>query len=476
MFGPDLVRAFREFKAVWDPEDRMNPGKVVDSRPKAGRLLGPTDNLRLGAGWSPWSPATRFRLAADGGRFDRAVLRCEGVGRCRRDEGGVMCPSYRVTREEEHSTRGRARLLFEMLRGDVVTERWRSPEVFEALDLCLSCKGCKSECPVGVDMATYKAEFLSHYYERRLRPPSAYAMGLIMYGARLAACAPRLANAAARSPGVSAAVKRMAGVAPQRTVPSLAAESFRRWFTRRPRPGWKPGRQPVVLLPDTFSNYFQPEVDRAMVAVLEAANFEVFVPSSVVCCGRPLFDYGMLTAARRLHARLLDTLRPMIRAGVPVVVAEPSCCASLRDELDELAAGDPDASRLSEHTYTLAELLRIHAPDWQVPLGGGPVVVHGHCHQRAVMGMDNDAAVLEQMGVEWSMPDSGCCGLAGSWGYETNKYELSMAIGEQALFPAMRAADPAAVVVADGFSCRTQIAHGTARRAVHLAQLIEGYM
>jgi Fe-S oxidoreductase len=213
-----------------------------------------------------------------------------------------------------------------------------------------------------------------------------------------------------------------------------------------------------------------------MVAVLEAANFEVFLPSSVVCCGRPLFDYGMLTTARRLHARLLDTLRPMIRAGVPVVVAEPSCCASLRDELDELAADDPDASRLSEHTYTLAELLRIHAPDWHAPLGGGPVVVHGHCHQRAVMGMDRDTAVLDQMGVEWSIPDSGCCGLAGSWGYETDKYELSMAIGEQALFPAMRAADPAAVVVADGFSCRTQIAHGTARRAVHLAQLIEGYM
>jgi FAD/FMN-containing dehydrogenase/Fe-S oxidoreductase len=476
MFGSELVEAFGEFKAIWDPDGRMNPGKVVASTPKAGRLLGPTDDLRLGAGWRGWSPATTFRLAADGGHFDRAVLRCEGMGRCRRDEGGVMCPSYRVTREEEHSTRGRARLLFEMLRGDVVTRRWRSQEVFEALDLCLSCKGCKSECPVGVDMATYKSEFLSHYYERRLRPRSAYAMGLVMYGARLAACAPRLANAAAHAPGTSAAVKWMAGVAPQRTVPSLAAETFRRWFARRPRPDWKPGRHPVVLLPDTFSNYFQPEVDRAMVAVLEAANFEVVVPPRAVCCGRPLFDYGMLATARRLHAQLLETLRPMIRAGVPVVVAEPSCCASLRDELCELAADDPDASRLSEHTYTLAEFLRVHAPDWRPPAGGGPVLVHGHCHQRAVMAMDSDAAVLDQMGVEWHIPDSGCCGLAGSWGYETDRYELSMAIAEQVLLPAVRDADPATVVVADGFSCRTQIEHGTDRRVVHLAQLIEGYM
>jgi FAD/FMN-containing dehydrogenase/Fe-S oxidoreductase len=476
MFGPELVEAFRAFKAIWDPDGRMNPGKVVDSGSYTGRLLGPTDDLRLGPAWRPWSPATRFRLAADGGRFDRALLRCEGIGKCRRDEGGVMCPSYRVTREEEHSTRGRARLLFEMLRGDVVTGGWRSPEVFEALDLCLSCKGCKSECPVGVDMAAYKSEFLSHYYERRLRPRSAYAMGLIMYGARVAACAPRLANAAARSGGLAAAVKRMAGVAPQRTVPGLAAESFRRWFARRPRPDWQPGRRPVVLLPDTFSNYFQPEVDRAMVAVLEAAGFEVLVPPAIVCCGRPLFDYGMLSTARRLHAHLLDALRPMIRAGVPVVVAEPSCCASLRDELGELAADDPDSSRLAAQTYTLAELLRSRAPGWEPPAGAGPVLMHGHCHQRAVMATDSEAAVLDQMHVDWHAPDSGCCGLAGSWGYETDKYELSMAIGERVLFPAVRGADPATVVLADGFSCRTQIEHGTGRRAFHLAQLIERYL
>jgi FAD/FMN-containing dehydrogenase/Fe-S oxidoreductase len=474
MFGAELVDAFSQFKAIWDPEGGMNPGKVVDSRRPSGRLHGPTDDLRLGAGWAPWAPPTHFRLSADGGRLDRALLRCEGVGKCRREEGGVMCPSYMVTGAEEHSTRGRARLLFEMLRGDVVTDGWRSREVFDALDLCLACKGCKSECPVGVDMATYKSEFLAHYYEGRARPRHAYAMGLIMYGARIASGAPRLVNAAVRSPALAGAVKRAAGVAPERAVPRLAEESFGRWFARRPRPAWTPGRRPVLLLPDTFSNFFHAEVDRAVVMVLEAAGFEVLVPPRVVCCGRPLYDYGMLATARRLHAQLLDVLRPMIRAGVPVVVAEPSCCASLRDELGELAPDDPDASRLARQTHTLGELLELHAPNWTLPSGGGGgVLVQGHCHQRATMGMEHDTAVLDRMGVAWEMPDSGCCGLAGSWGFEPEKYQLSMAIGERVLFPAVRDADPATVVIADGFSCRTQIEHGTGRRAVHLAQLIE---
>jgi FAD/FMN-containing dehydrogenase/Fe-S oxidoreductase len=473
MFGADLVDAFGQFKAIWDPEGRMNPGKVVDSGTDSGRLLGPTDDLRLGTSWVPWAPPTNFRLSADDGRLDRALLRCEGVGKCRREEGGVMCPSYMVTRAEEHSTRGRARLLFEMLRGEVVTDGWRSREVFDALDLCLACKGCKRECPVGVDVATYKSEFLSHYYQGRLRPRSAYAMGLIMYGARIGSGAPRLVNAAARTPALAGRVKRLVGVAPERPVPRLADETFGRWFARRPRPAWRPGRRPVLLLPDTFSNFFHPEVDRAVVTVLEAAGFEVLVPPRVVCCGRPLYDYGMLATARRLHAQLLDALRPMIRAGVPIVVAEPSCCASLRDELGELAPDDPDVSRLARQTYTLGELLRVHAPDWELPAGDTGVLVQGHCHQRAVMGMDDETAVLDRMRVAWDMPDSGCCGLAGSWGFEADKYELSMAVGERVLFPAVRDADPATVVLADGFSCRTQIEHGTGRRAVHLAQLIE---
>jgi FAD/FMN-containing dehydrogenase/Fe-S oxidoreductase len=477
MFGADLVDAFRQFKAIWDPEGRMNPGKVVaagaHSGADSGRLLGPTDDLRLGPSWAPWAPPTHFRLTADDGRLDRALLRCEGVGKCRREEGGVMCPSYMVTRAEEHSTRGRARLLFEMLRGEVVTGGWRSGEVFDALDLCLSCKGCMSECPVGVDMATYKSEFLSHYYQGRLRPRSAYVMGLIMYGARIASVAPRLVNGAMRSPALAGAVKRATGVAQQRPAPRLADESFGRWFARRPRPAWRPGRRPVLLFPDTFSNFFHPEVDRAVVTVLEAAGFEVLVPPRVLCCGRPLYDYGMLATARRLHAQLLDVLRPMIRAGVPIVVAEPSCCASLRDELGELAPDDPDVARLARQTHTLGELLQVHAPEWELPAGGSGVLVQAHCHQRAVMGVEHDAAVLDRLGVAWDMPDSGCCGLAGSWGFEAAKYELSMAIGERVLFPAVRDADPATVVVADGFSCRTQIEHGTGRRAVHLAQLVE---
>jgi Fe-S oxidoreductase len=322
-------------------------------------------------------------------------------------------------------------------------------------------------------MATYKAEFLSHYYQGRVRPRSAYSMGLIMHGARLASWAPRLANRATHARGLAAAVKAVAGVAPERSAPTFAAESFRRWFARRPRPGWRPGRRPVLLLPDTFSNYFDAEVDRAMVSVLEAANFEVLVPPKVVCCGRPLFDYGMLEAARRLQRQLLDVLRPLVRAGVPVVVAEPSCGASLRDELAELAPDDPDAGRLARQTFTLGELVEAYAPDWEPPAGDRPVLVHGHCHQRAVMGLDGETALLDRMRAEWDTPDDGCCGLAGSWGFETDKYELSMAIGERSLFPAVRRAHPATVLVADGFSCRSQIEQGTGRRPVHLAQLVE---
>jgi Fe-S oxidoreductase len=322
-------------------------------------------------------------------------------------------------------------------------------------------------------MAMYKAEFLSHHHAGRVRPRAAYAMGLIMYSARLASVAPRLANAVTGARALSGAVKTTAGVTQRRAVPRLAGESFRHWFSRRPMPEGSPKRRPVLLLPDTFHNYFHPEVDQSVVRVLEAAGFEVFVPPKVVCCGRPLFDYGMLGTARRLHARLLDALRPMIREGVPVVVAEPSCCASLRDELPELAPEDPDASRLARQTYTLGELLQVHAAGWQLPESEGRVLVQGHCHQRALVGMGADTTLLDRMKVEWEMPETGCCGLAGSWGYEAEKYELSMAIGERVLFPAVRGADPATVVVADGFSCRTQIEHGTGRRAVHLAQLIE---
>jgi FAD/FMN-containing dehydrogenase/Fe-S oxidoreductase len=457
MYGPELVAAFAEFKRIWDPDGKMNPGKLAGGR-------GPysaTDNLKLGPDYHPPVPKVHFAYPEDGGSFAHAALRCVGAGKCRDTEAGTMCPSYMVTLDEEHTTRGRARVLFEMLQGEVITDGWRSKEVHEALDLCLSCKGCKGDCPVNVDMATYKAEFLSHHYKRRLRPRPAYAMGLIDVHARLASRLPRAANLVMQR----ALVKRAAGLTTKRRMPEFARETFKAWFASRPQAEGPP----VVLFPDTFTNFLHPEVGRAAVAVLEAAGRRVVVPERHLCCGRPLYDYGMLDLARRYLERLVDGLRPWIREGVHVVVLEPSCAAVFRDELVGLMPHDEDAKRLSLQTLTLAECLQ----DWSPPPLRRRAMLHGHCHQKAVMGMDADSQLIERMGLECDVLDAGCCGLAGSFGFEADHYDISMAIGERRLLPAVRAADGDTLVVADGFSCRTQIEHGTERRALHLAQVLE---
>jgi FAD/FMN-containing dehydrogenase/Fe-S oxidoreductase len=466
MFGPELVTAMREFKAAWDPDGRMNPGKVVDPI----RVFRVDENLRLGADYRPAEPATHFAFPNDDGSFGRAMLRCVGVGKCRVLGGATMCPSYQTLREEEHSTRGRARILFEMLQGDVITDGWKSQEVFEALDLCLSCKGCKNDCPINVDMATYKAEFLAHYYEGRLRPRYAYAMGLIMYAARVGARVPRLANFALHAPAVNRLVKWLGGVHPDRRAPVFAPETFRDWFARRPR--INAGRPRVLLFPDTFTNHFHTDVARAVCEVLEAAGFEVVLPPKVLCCGRPLFDYGMLGRARKLFEDVLETLRGQITDGIPMVVPEPSCCASFRDELVEMLPHDEDAQRLAKQTFTLAEFLDKYAPDFELPQTGRRVLVQKHCHHESVMGFDCEEKLLKQVAADVDLPATGCCGLAGSWGFEKDKHQISMDCGERVLFPAVRGAASDTVLVADGFSCRTQIAQGTGREAVHLAQLI----
>jgi FAD/FMN-containing dehydrogenase/Fe-S oxidoreductase len=453
MFGPELVEGFREFKALWDPDFKLNPGKVVDPYPI-------DSNLRLGAAYRPRPLRTHFRFPSDGGMFAHATERCFGVGKCRRTEGGTMCPSFQVTREEKHTTRGRAHLLFEMVKGEVVGDLWRNEEVKEALDLCLACKGCKGECPVGVDVATYKAEFLSHYYARRLRPRAAYALGLFATWARLASHAPGLANAFAP------AAKRLAGLAPERSVPRLAPKTFRAWFRERaPR---AEGR-PVVLWPDTFTNYLQPGVGRAAVEVLEAAGYRVQLPPDGLCCGRPLYDYGMLTLAKRRLRRMVDALRPEIAAGTPVVGLEPSCVAVFRDELVNLLPGD-EARRLSAQTLHLSELLE--RDGWEPPRLARKAVLHGHCHHKAVMKIHAEEALLARLGLDLDILDSGCCGLAGSFGYEREHYDLSIQVGEQVLFPAVRNAPEDALLVADGFSCRQQVAHGTGRHALHLAEVL----
>src|SRR5437762_2446725 len=310
MFGPELVQAFREFKSIWDPDWKMNPGKLVEPY----RL---DENLRLGADYRPWQPQTHFQFPQDHGSLVRATQRCVGVGKCRHHEGGVMCPSFRVTREEEHSTRGRAHLLWEMTKGEVVQDGWQSDEVKDSLDLCLSCKGCKSDCPVGVDIATYKAEFLSHYYEGHPRPLNAYAFGNIDLWARLASFAPGFVNLATQLPFLSDISKKIAKVPQDRRIPAFAPQTFKSWFLTRKSP--HVGGRPVILWADTFNNYFSPETAIAAVHVLEAAGFEVLVPSSNLCCGRPLYDFGMLTRAKNLLLQILDTLEPYIEADIPVV-------------------------------------------------------------------------------------------------------------------------------------------------------------
>ena len=464
MYGEELLEGFREMKRIWDPDNRMNPHKVVDPYP----IL---SNMKLGTGYSPPEVDTHFAFGDDGGSFAHAALRCVGAGKCRDTTKGTMCPSFMVTKDEEHTTRGRARILYEMLEGGTITDGFRSEEVNDALDLCLSCKGCKGDCPVSVDMATYKAEFLSHHYKGRLRPRAAYSMGLIMFHARVARLAPRFANALTHTPGLSAALKRAAGLTANREAPPFAHQTFKDWF--RERGAVNPQGDPVVLFPDTFNNFLHPETMKATALVLEDAGFRVVVPEPELCCGRPLYDYGMLDTAKVFWRRMLDTLAPHIREGIPVVGVEPSCVAAFRDELPGLMPHDEDAKRLSLQTLTLAEFLRDHAPDWQPPRLAAKAVVHGHCHQKAVMGMTAEEEIYGKLGLEFEVLDSGCCGLAGSFGFEADHDAISREIGEQRLMPAVRAADPATILIADGFSCKTQIDEMTERRALHTAQVIK---
>jgi FAD/FMN-containing dehydrogenase/Fe-S oxidoreductase len=463
LFGPELVAAFREFKTIWDPDGKMNPGKLVDP-------YGIVENLRLGTAYNPPQPSTRFAFPEDSGSFARAALRCLGVGKCRKTDAGTMCPSYMVTREERHSTRGRAHLLFEMLEGNPLRDGWRDETVKEALDLCLACKACKSECPINVDMATYKAEFLSHYYEGKRRPLHAYAFGLIGVWARLAERAPALANLVTQTPLLRDAAKAALGVAPARRLPAFAPRSFKAWFRGRARR--QTGGPRVLLWPDTFNNYFHPETAQAAVEVLEAAGFQVEVPAAALCCGRPLYDYGMLDTARAWLGDILAALRPQIAAGVPLVGLEPSCLAVFRDELLNLFPNDEDAKRLARQSYLLGEFLAQHAPEYQPPRLEGKALVHGHCHQKALVGMDSESAVLAATGLAVEVLDAGCCGMAGAFGFEAAHYDVSIGAGERVLLPAVRAAAADTLVVADGFSCREQIAQTTERRALHLAEVL----
>ena len=464
MYGEELMQVFREFKEIWDPDWKMNPGKVIDTNPM-------TEDLRFGTSYNPIEPDdVRFAYPEDNGSFAHATMRCVGAGKCRDIESGTMCPSYMVTLEEEHNTRGRARILHEMLRGDVIEDGFKSREVYDALDLCLSCKGCKGECPVNVDMATYKAEFLSRFFKGRLRPPEAYSMGLIMIHARLAQFAPWLANLVTHAPVLKDVVKRLGGLTTEREMPPFATQTFKAWFRdRAPR---NVGAPPVVLFPDTFNNFLHPEPMKATVEVLEDAGYRVIVPQESLCCGRPLYDYGMLDTAEAFLKRLVKTLAPYVREGTKVVCVEPSCVAAFRDELPNLLPHDEDARRLTRNTLTLAEFL-VNEANYEPPRLDREALVHGHCHQEAIMGMSSEQDLYERLGLDFEILDSGCCGLAGSFGFEREHYDVSMKIGERRLLPAVRDADPDTLLIADGFSCKTQVEHATDRRALHTAQILK---
>jgi FAD/FMN-containing dehydrogenase/Fe-S oxidoreductase len=464
MFGPEIVEAFSRFKALWDPDWKMNPGKLV--RPnKFDR------DLRLGVDYRPWQPTTHFKFPHDHGSLADATLRCVGVGKCRESSGGVMCPSFRVTLEEEHSTRGRAHLLWEMTKGDVIRDGWRDRHVKSSLDLCLSCKGCKSDCPVAVDVATYKAEFLSHYYDERVRPLSHYAFTHIDRWSRLASLAPGLANFLTHAPGLRELAKFAAGVAPQRSVPRFASQSFRSLFKKRSQA--KSSGPPVMLWPDTFNNYFHPETAIAAVDVLEAAGFTVRLPKGNVCCGRPLYDFGMLDRAKKLLLRTLATLEAEIADGIPVVVLEPSCATVFRDEMLNLFPDDGRAQKLASQVMLLSEFLEKNGQDFKLPEIKRKALVHGHCHHKSIMKMTAEESVLRRMGVDYQTPAPGCCGMAGAFGFEKEKCATSIAIGELELLPAVRSAPDDWLIIADGFSCREQILQCTGRTSVHLAEVIQ---
>jgi len=388
-----------------------------------------------------------------------------------------MCPSYMVTLEEKHSTRGRARLLGEMIRGETIADGWKSEEVKEALDLCLACKGCKGECPVQVDMAVYKAEFLSHYYEGHLRPRTAYAMGHIHRWARLASLLPGIANFFTHAPLFQNLAKLIADVHPDRVIPKFAPHTFKQWFHKRAanhvQSDGDSNSPSVILWPDTFNNHFHPETAQAAVEVLEAAGFRVQVPTKDLCCGRPLYDWGMLDEARSLLRRALDTLNETIRNGVPMVVLEPSCASVFHEELPNFFPNDANAKRLKEQTFLLADFLAAKAAYFQLPKLDRKAFVHGHCHHKSIFKMDAEEAALKKMGVEYQIPDTGCCGMAGAFGFEKDHYEIAMKCGERVLLPAVREAAKNTLIITDGFSCREQIAQSTDRQALHFAEVIQ---
>jgi FAD/FMN-containing dehydrogenase/Fe-S oxidoreductase len=466
-FSPALLEAFRAWKTAWDPANALNPGIIVDPLPLTADLRRPRPTLL----------ALEPSLAhgADGGDLRAAVERCIGVGKCISRQPGeaaaAMCPSYRATGKERHSPRGRARLLQEMMAGSLAADGWRSTDVLDALDLCLSCRACATECPTGVDVAAYKTEFLDHHYRGRLRPRSHYSLGRLPSWLRLLRRIPggvRVANAVMGFAPTRRAFGLVAGIAAERRIPRIAVRTFASCAGPAAPTGPVPART-VVVWPDTFTNHLSPEVGHAALRVLAAAGFEAVVPRAAVCCGLTAITTGQLDRARGELRRALAV--PELAGDDPVVVLEPSCAATLRHDLGELLPGDPAAASLARRVTTFAELL--DAAGWAPP-AGEPVdaLVQPHCHQQAVLGTAADRRVMEAAGIRATQTLTGCCGLAGNFGAEAGHERISRGVAELALLPALRATDAGTPILADGFSCRTQVEFLDGRRPRHLAEVL----
>ena len=467
MFGEELMGAMHEFKRIWDPQNKLNPGKVVHPY----RV---DENLRMGPEYKVVNINTRLNfLSQEGNGFQRAVERCVGMGKCRSEKVGTMCPSYRATKEERFSTRGRSRLFWEMLQGEVITDGWESNELKEALDTCLSCKGCKSDCPAHVDMASYKAEFLSHYHEKHGRPRQALTMGRIGDWAPLASRISWLVNGVMQMPLLSSVAKWVGGVAQERSLPIFASQSFRKQFKGTQHANL--GQKKVILWVDTFCEHFHPEVANAAVEVLGYAGFEATLPKTPLCCGRPLYDFGYLDLAKQKLDKILDAIGDQIGADehspIAVVGLEPGCMSVFKDELLKFFPDDPRAQLLSSSTYLLGDFLHEHG--YTPPPLDCNVLVHSHCHQKSLFGTKGDVALLSALGAKANFIDSGCCGMAGSFGFNPEHIEISKAVGELVLLPAIRSSDQDTIILTNGFSCREQIEQETGRKVKHLAELLQ---
>ena len=468
MFGPVIMKAFHEFKHIWDPTNKMNPGRVID--PDA--VL---SNLRLGPDYNPKEEKTYYSYPEDQNLFPRAVLRCVGVGKCRKEDNGTMCPSYMVTREEKYSTRGRAHLLFEMTRGSFPGKGWKVKEIKESLDYCLSCKGCKHECPVTVDVATYKSEFMAHYYKNKLHPLREYLFGHIKTFAAIGSKIPKISNWLLNSPGIGTFIKNFTGIATERKMPRLADETFKKWFSKQ-KMNNENSEKRVIFWTDTFNNYFHTEVAKAAAKVLTDAGWYLIVPAKNLCCGRPLYDFGMLDTAKKWLLEILTELREEIRKGTPMVGIEPSCVTTFKDELINLFPGNEDARRLSKQTYMFSDFIIEKCPDYKLPEILTKAMVHNHCQHKAVLKTEKETELLDKLKLDYHVVDSGCCGMAGPFGFEKDKYEISVKAGERVLLPEVRKASADEIIIADGFSCKEQIRQLTSRKALHIAEVIANAM